>query len=429
MKYTIKNNLCVKIDTLYSGFAYDNPVISMDGRYIAFCRNGSVANNKNECKGKYGNGTSHCGWISIIDSGGTNLQDLLFISSEINIDQVLLDWPAGNWIYYRHGSDKEIWKFDIHDPDNTNQKVVTYDAGMRKWSISADGQHAALQDGMCNFPHAFTGGRSVISLPQTCVGGCNIHIAPGGRYYCYFTDSGHGAIRIGLWNGTEGTKGEAIMTYRVDSIWAATDALTWASAWLPADRTLSGGMDWPNWSCNSDKWVCLKVGWPKYDESWSGLAGRFCKCGTNQVLANWVDTIAVSTSRNAGYSSGDPEKMTECAGDFWVLPPEEFRGKQAYETVDGNWVVAGAATGMLPIPGHKKHAHDSRVVINNNNARITMPSDEFTNVIIVNGRGRTVFVARELSGEAVLIPQLRSGAYFARIIGNSHMQNIPFIVY
>jgi hypothetical protein len=84
---------------------------------------------------------------------------------------------------------------------------------------------------------------------------------------------------------------------------------------LPFVDTLAGGgTDANRWSCNSDKWICLCVGWN----------GRNADGGSNQVLVNWVDREIVRTSMDTETVAAN--KICNETGDFWVgnLPATEI---------------------------------------------------------------------------------------------------------
>jgi hypothetical protein len=132
---------------------------------------------------------------------------------------------------------------------------------------------------------------------------------------CNFSDAGHVQVHISLWKPN---------SYTVEKVgyWHNNDMSTWAGV------DIGKGMDWPRWSANSDKWICLQVG--RACPTDKGLGGRFCGCGSNQVLFNWKDKQAIMTTNNP------PGGAWTGAGDLWIKPPNGVT--DAYQNADGNWV-------------------------------------------------------------------------------------------
>jgi len=120
-------------------------------------------------------------------------------------------------------------------------------------------------------------------------GGCGNAISPSGKHVVFLTDAGHVGLRWHNWDGSATPNGG------MDS--KSLSCIGFSCSGM-------GGMDRNRWSCNSDKWLCLCVGWVP--------GGRFGKNGSNQVLYNWIDKKGICSSQSKSSS------VQVDAGDFWV---------------------------------------------------------------------------------------------------------------
>lgn len=308
LKCTIEGTAVARIDTLYRDACYYHPVISPDGQYIGFVSG------------------DH---ISVMNSDGFDVRHLVpqneFMAWYDRRNNVL-EWPAGHFLYYRK-SETEIWKIDATNPGDhsrafTYQTMVQNDreVAFRKWSASLALHRGAVQLNMCNNVHPLSA--SDVVAEYTCdPQGCNIHISPSGAFLNWFTGTPHDYVELGSWDGSPETSYLGrVMLERLSEL---------------AGAELGSGMDWPSWSANSDKWMCLQVGL-----SDSGcMGGRWLKCGANQVLYNWIDETAIRTTANTG---GGP---IACCGDLWVRPNDG--GGVMLQDTAGQWltVTPGASAG------------------------------------------------------------------------------------
>jgi hypothetical protein len=315
LKFTIQNDVVARVDTLYREECYHHPVISPDGQYIAFLS------------------ADH---LSVMNSDGTAVRHLVAqndFMSWYDRRNNILEWPAGPYIYYRSNA-TEIWKVDARDPQR-HERALTYakdiqndkEVSFRKWSASLDMQRSAIQMNMCNNVHLIPSSGTVSDY-ECDPEGCNIHIAPGGGFVNWFTGTPHDYVEIGSWSGAGKVEYLGRVTLEQMGEWAG--------------RELGSGMDWPSWSTNSDRWMCLQAGL-----SGSGcMGGRFLKCGANQVLFNWIEDKVLVTTNN---SSGGP---IACCGDLWVAPPAGTG--MAYQDTSGAWISTDAGvsavrhTGVAP---------------------------------------------------------------------------------
>lgn len=319
VQFTIRNNKVTDSKVLFKGECGDRsarPVISFDGTQIAFA--GS----------RRGDDRSH---IFVMNSDGGGLKPVVTPAYKgCSERHKFLDWPAGPFLYYR-ATKEEIRRVHTINPFRDEsvannpplQDPKGKDMVMRKWRVSADAKRVAVQFKMCNV---------VMHYPREnrteCYGGCNAHVSAGGNYVCAFSDAGHVQIHISHWKPNSYTVEKAVARHNDDmSKWAGTD--------------IGKGMDWPRWSANSDKWICLQVG--RQCPTDKGLGGRFCGCGSNQVLFNWKDKQVIMTTNqpDGGAWVG--------AGDMWVQPPDGVTN--AWETADGKWVAVNGDPSSGTTPG------------------------------------------------------------------------------
>ena len=312
IKFTIQNNKVTGKEVLFKGKCGGRdarPVISFDGKKVAFAGQ------------REGDAQSA---IFVVDSDGKNLKSLVSPAYMGCTERYkALDWPAGPYVYYKQ-SKTAMYRVNIDNPSDNGlavtvpiKAVARYERidslRFRKWSISADGKRSGIQWEMCN---VITNFPLEIARMDECVGGCNIHLSAGGNYYCNLSDAGHVQIHISQWKPNSYDV-EKVGYWHNDSMsrWAGTD--------------IGKGMDWPRWSTNSDKWICLQVG--RGCDGGSGLGGRFMGCGSNQVLFNWKDKVVIMTTNQ-------PDRgRWVCAGDMWIKPPTGVTN--SYETADGQWVA------------------------------------------------------------------------------------------
>jgi len=330
VRYDISNNAVVSYDTLFKGKA-QWPAINLSGTKVAFFKWGST-------------GTTNC--VSVVDKGGGAVSDLVtglsaplvFPAPVADIRDPLLDWPAGDWVYYEKPTKShEIWRVNINDPSR-NEKVVTYvkspkgeDSGpiyFYRWSMSVDAKWALIWSAgytwNCNIWHSFPppGGDPLASAPCNGAGwaqifACNGAISPSGSYACHYTGGAHEQIEV----------------------------LGWDHAMTGADWPYSGGgsitlsiagAEQLRFSANSDRWIQEQVGW-------EGHADALC-AGSNQWLINWKDKTTIVASNN-------PRGTGKCsdAGDFWIDGGAANAGK--YEDASGSWVAVGTVAVDMPAAG------------------------------------------------------------------------------
>jgi hypothetical protein len=261
---------------------------------------------------------------------GGNVTTLIAASNGANGRLV---WTTDNWIYYRSGSDLKRVKADA--PSQT-QKVVTFSSAnggalgenfdTEWWGMDAYGTRISIGVERSHVRYVLPGdGKlSASTTGADYVGyGCNNIISPSGNLFAWTVDAGHAGLLYRTWDSRQTCDGTVIWEdYNAWAVNAATMATTCTG--FGQTVTVGIGFEGNRWSANSDKWLCLGLGFPP--------EGRFAKCGKNQVLVNWQDkkTIMVSFNPRASCKSSpelcdkhstDPRLYNE-AGDFWVTGPD-----------------------------------------------------------------------------------------------------------
>lgn len=324
VRIDIENSAVVRRDTVYKETRARYPTLSPDGKKIAFLRlscheeDGELVDKEDKC------------FFTVMNTDGSNRHDL--VSMPMGGGRTSMDWPHGEWIYYQKMDTYEIWRVNVVEPAH-NERVAVYDE-FRKWELSADARYAVIQTiydgkggkGTMSTPHLFPPSKHPVHLGgYRHLPGCNGTISPSGAYLGLFINTGHTELFLRYWDPVADT------THLIPSLvddpnryWGQSsvhvlDMLEWYG------DSVGRQMDWPRWSANSDKWVCLNI----------GLVRATAKSGSNQVLMNWVDHEIIMTSDNP--MEVDAETTVGCtAGDLWVRGPEGH-----YENVAGDWAPVG----------------------------------------------------------------------------------------
>ena len=330
VRYRIGGDAVTSSDTIYSkanGYAY-YPVINLEGTKVAFYRWGTPSQ------------------IAVVDLASKQVTNLAALPADPG-NEMPLDWPAGNWIYYvlpqNPGDDDpvvrqstEIWRVNVSTKANEKYVYINdgrvpmpptpsgwgplFPAFIRRLEISLDGTRAAIQGN--NFAHpdgSYYNVNSVYCFPPpggtvsddgACYIGnpgasCNISLSCSGGYCAGYISGWHDLLTTGK---LPGAIGPSIADLQLNTI----------ESWYGQD--IGQGAELVRWARNSDKWVLQQI-------AFSGLE---VGGGSNQVLANWVDHKAIRTSHNI---KGD--HWSSCTGDFWVDGGAANAGK--YEGADGVW--------------------------------------------------------------------------------------------
>jgi hypothetical protein len=385
VRYTIAGNASTRreviIDRDRALVAY--PTFNVQGTRIAFFRDRkTVVNNQVVDAGQ--------GYISVANADGTDITNVIATN-----EQVALDWPAGNWIYYvKSGS--QIWRVNVANPSQ-NEYMATEQANFRRFSLSLDAKHMGCQ-------LLGVGGSYLKSFPglvqehDNC--GCNGAGSASGLYmvnYCGW----HGQIHFST---PLGENAYTVITVSQLMQWSGNNNICTATSG-EVESTCGGEL--MIWSVNSDKWSCH---WPGVDGWASGMSH-----GTNFVLVNWIDDQAICLTNYNQIVDGTPGgsgviSYGECSGDFWI---SGHAGK--YETVAGQWIeIPGYATACMP--SFSSHGRGIRgVEVRDGVVRVTIDGNTLCNVEIVTAQGRVVKAVRT-SGAAIFNAHgLPRGTYLARV--------------
>lgn len=423
-KFTIRDGQSIKCDTIFGQLA-NYPVISPDGRRVAFYRLGATVD---YAANKLVGSLQDSGWISVIDTNGQNLRNLVRMGHQIcsnatDWEHANLSWPSGNWIYYpRPCNTGEIWRVNVNDPSK-NQFVVKFqkadrskccnagciDArtnGLDAWSfrrfhLSKDATRAAGEY------YGYTcGGTGIHCFPPVnrdwlasgCLmgtrGGCNACISPSGKYFAFYPGSHY---QVCLSMVTSGNTLTDVIQPAVNRTPSMGDLAQWTGT-----KALPYGM-MMRWASNSDKWILIAG--CHYDCS------TVSELGMDQVALNWVESSGIVLSRNVWrdmcFKSGAGDCMNwDClvqqgpipgngAGDLYISGGPA----NAYEDAAGQWIP------VPPLP-------DTPV----NAMRAGMPSVLPMAPVVVDNAG-ILIVNRVAAGSRLEISDMQGKPVLTRRVG------------
>jgi hypothetical protein len=303
---------------------------------------------------------------------------------------------------------------------NGQENICTY---FRRFSLSLDAARVAAQM-MGKYLCTVTpdvGGNAVWSFPPAgCsfangrlnyADGCNISISPSGGYMGSYLGGQHADIFINTVDGKNGT-GSSVAKVNIH-----TQLESWAG------QTIGNGAELIRWAVNSDKWVMQEIGFNP-----DGHAGTLCE-GSNQVVCNWTDQVAINISKNRNVAIGaDTMKLNNCAGDFWVDDPANNPQKNNYEDLQGVWHVAPGATAVeSPLAGAGRNA--SPPIMNGSGIRVHISGDGPWEIAISAADGRMVRSHRGAGAEArIATAGLSSGVYMMKISARNGIDLQRFVV-
>ena len=310
VKFTIKNDVITRCDTIYKAYLAEYPELNLQGTKCVFIRREISPAEANI------NLDQHY-YITTMDINGNNVRDLDTVTGKAG--EVGLDWSA-DYIYYQKGT--TIWKIRDGQP-SSKSSVFNYTCGIRTFAVSLDATRAAITtSALVNIPHAFppTSVPAAGCLPSSVTGGCGSYLSPSGKYHQHFWEGGHTQYRINTWN----PPCEVLATVDINS---RTDFPAWSG--ITPDSICGQSMEWSRWAVNSDKWIC-------------GLVTNMANA-QNQILVNWIDRKVILVSKNKPapalyWNSNDP-------GDFWL----EGGPCGSYEGANGSWVATSVADGCWVI--------------------------------------------------------------------------------
>lgn len=217
--YTISNGTVqpnpVTIHTRDRGLA-TYPAFNLSGTKVAFFRSSKApAASGNGCTTVNG-GKSY---VSVINTNGTGLTNLVEIPSTPSGEVLPLDWPAGDWIYYEkpyavQSGDPlgvDIWR--VNATNGNAEQVCNLSDGSqctywRRFTLTVDHSKMAGQTmGKYECSGGVSGGNCVWDFPVPscnlnngkgeCRAACNIAISPSGDVIGSFFSGAHTELELG----------------------------------------------------------------------------------------------------------------------------------------------------------------------------------------------------------------------------------------
>lgn len=276
-RHEISGNLATNHTLLHPGPAR-MVVISADGSRVAFIKEG--------------------GTIATMSIHGGEETDLIATHQ-----YACLDWPSGDWIYYNLGGFGDIYSSKylrrVNAVTGADEAVTEFSCAIWRFHISRDLKRAVVRDVDCFgaiVAYDLETNNGVLQASRaTDEPSCGAGLDPEGAYFIDgFVD--HSGIDIRRWHD---------LTI-VESL--VHDTIT---AW---GGPQSGDQHDRNaWSANSQKWMCIHLGW---GIGWDPENGWHTPTGANQVLYNWVDQERIVVTSNT-----EGSHKYDSAGDFWVGTP------------------------------------------------------------------------------------------------------------
>jgi len=344
-KYDIKNGDVVKRTIIFDGAGGNVQKVRSRARFPSINKQGTQV--------AFFRATNDSAWfVSLMNLDGTGLRNLARVPQAYS-PRGYLYLTTDGWVYYTMGGDQsndegshQLWRVNVNDP-STNQQVVRFDYGLWQFGMSADGKRMVLRpavdvnDGSCcasAYRYLPPGDGHFTSANRLLDGGgCGLGISPSGTWVMKLQGGSHTGVGLSTWEhsfiNTSNTD-VGFHSFLINKWLLPGGRVTAHCGYYEVDTTITLyaglGMDCNRWSSNSDKWLCLQMGWVEQ----SSGSGRYSYCGSNQVLFNWVDSVAIGTSQlrrscmdNYGFGANCdvdlPDSMfrRSDAGDFLVTAP------------------------------------------------------------------------------------------------------------
>jgi hypothetical protein len=236
---------------------------------------------------------------------------------------------------------RHLWRVNVDNLQSA--EVVVFQYPIWQFGMSADATKMHLRvfedngASALSYYYLLPGNGSIADNTKVGDGaGCGNNLSPSGNELSYLQGGTHTWIALATWSnlakagGDFGFSSEQINQFVFPSSQQITNC-TWSDG-TRVTLTAGYGMDSNRWSTNSDKWMCLQMGWIEQP----GGSGRYSFCSSNQVLLNWVDRAAINASRSGRACSDGGNFASGCdvalpyseyrrndAGDFWVSGPIE----------------------------------------------------------------------------------------------------------
>jgi hypothetical protein len=332
-------------------------------------------------------------YVSVVSIDGGVPADLVKIpggSAECHVS-----WPAGPWIHYNEGKnadDKTLWRVHADNPSrNEMLGILSAENRVRVWDMSADGKRINYQ--VKGYSNRVATIDNIGNGKQSEVGSCKPAISPGGNWLCGLNDAGHTVLKIADWEKCEEDDPNTIKVENKAEV----------SAWAGLSEPI-GGMDKNNFSANSDKWICIRIGWPGTENR---KGGRWGRNGTVQVVVNWVDKKAILTTVNNPQprNDSDPRFTSEC-GDFWVA------GIQGVETVEGSSIAARRLRGMSGVNAAAFSQEDIRLGIINGKTAVPLGPGARCSIQAFDAKGGVRLIENATGTSLTAHASCSDGIYF-----------------
>ena len=424
-KYTIQGNHVTRCDTLVKrsqGLA-QYPAMSMDGQKVAFFHWGA------RVSGTQLLGANDPDSVAVVNIDGAGLTNLAPLATHPG-DEVALDWPAGDWIYYVqprwkdagsywNQTQREFWR--VNSKTKVNQKICEATLGtpspdnyyVKRFSLSLD----ATRMGFATQNQASGNPVGVWCFPPpngvvagSCFlygcGSCNASISASGSYIATYGGGWHEQLAL----CTDGNAGRP----KGDIPNADRPTVSQLQSWSGASNLGLGGTI-PRWSCNSDKWLNQRIIW-----EWDGQHH-----GDNSIACNFVDHQAIlcqmSVNEYCTNSQWDAGKVlvANCSGDLFVSGGPT----NSWEDVTGQWhAIAPSKAG-----GVERHAAAPKPRIRSEISGITISLPARSTVEVINSRGR--IVSRQTAGGEFVIRHgvLTPGSYIIHITSEKFRMVKPLV--
>jgi hypothetical protein len=357
MRYAISGSAVQSSQTIYprdSGLAYC-PNFNLAGTMVAFYRMSTGSNSSGACISNANGGKAT---ISVINANGTGLKNLCILPNNPG-GEMAMDWPAGDYIYYSRplpagqaindggqifglwSAGDDIWKVNVNTGATSQVCFLksngqsTYCDYIRRFTTNLSATYCAIQNMEqkygCSLGPAFPKVNHIFPFPlvncdiATNIGykdGCNISISPSGNFVGSYSSTDHEILYLDRIDYTQ--HGGPI-----NNEVGINPTIANMEAW--SGHSIGVGSEHIRWAVNSDKWVMQEVGWV-------GHADQIAQ-GSNQVVCNWVDKVAINISNNPSST-----RLNNCPGDLWVSDPANNAGGNKYEDETGAWhTVPGTA--------------------------------------------------------------------------------------
>jgi hypothetical protein len=416
---TVVNNTVTKWDTLFPQIG-QYPAINGSGAKVAFFRWGvavtySAANGgrATPVAGSYSN-KSYLAVVNVADKAVTNLIEVNLKSDKTNNVEGndLLDWPAGNWVYYeKPPKTGQVYRINITNPAQ-NILVGTIGTGTRRWSLNMNGDIAGSQWSICAGPNCAN--PFPANGKEIHCAGCNGVISASGNVFGWYEGGCHEVLQI---KNIGGLNWVTPNPFNSD----ATNSISQIETQLGTTVSYAKCADLIRWAANSDKWALRQIGWCGQ--------GQDIRKGCNQLLVNYVDGVSILGNPRLPPPSDCTTRpqprdqwVNACAGDFYITGDQASPNSVApnsYEDRQGTWhqvIPTSIAT-----EGTTREVLDyAQFIAGPHGITVSFPRPIAFTATVFDCSGKTVAISHGV-GHALLssVRSLRPGTYLVRVNSGS----------